>query len=237
MGFYRGPNIVTDGLVLAYDAGSERCYSGSGTSLVNITSTGIPGALVNGPSFSTNGAGSWVFDGVDERILATPAGATVFGDQLVFEVWIYPTDYATSGGNRQYLIDPRGDGGTSGMSCYFLFDYRTSPDIVRITSGNNDVEVLSSDFQMTLNNWHHIVATRNGSSWVMYHNGVSVGTGTTNTTSLTLNNAFRIATFASGSSGQYFFEGNMAIARMYNQSQTAAQVLQNFNAQKSRFGL
>ena len=32
-----------------------------------------------------------------------------------------------------------------------------------------------------------------------------------------------------------FFEGNMAIARMYNQSQTAAQVLQNYNAQKNRF--
>ena len=26
MGFYRGPNIVTDGLVLALDAGSERSY-------------------------------------------------------------------------------------------------------------------------------------------------------------------------------------------------------------------
>lgn len=29
MGFYRGPNIVTDGLLFAYDAGSERCYPGT----------------------------------------------------------------------------------------------------------------------------------------------------------------------------------------------------------------
>ena len=38
MGIFRGPNIVTDGLVLALDAGSERCYPGSGTSATNIAS-------------------------------------------------------------------------------------------------------------------------------------------------------------------------------------------------------
>ena len=232
---YTGPHIVEDGLVLAYDAGSERCYSGSGTSVTNIPSTTIAGSLVNGPGFSSANGGSWIFDGVDERILASPSSSIAFGTQLVFEVWVYPTDYTTSGGFRQYLIDPRGNGSTNGMNCYFLFDYRSSPDTVRITCGNSNIEVLSSDFSMPLNNWHHLVATRNGNSWVIYHNGSSVGTGTTNTTSLTLNNDFRIATFASGSSGQYFFEGNMAIARMYNQTQTAAQVLQNFNAQKSRF--
>ena len=237
MGFYRGPNIVTDGLVLAYDAGSERSYPGSGISVTNLTSTTIAGNLVNGPSFSGSNGGSWEFDGVDDYIVAVPSGSTSFGTQLVFEVWIYPTDYTTSGGNRQYLIDTRGSGGTSGMSAYFLFDYRSSPDTVRVTCGNSSVEVQSSDFSMPLNNWHHLVATRNGNSWVIYHNGSSVGTGTTNTTSLTLNNSFRIATYASGSSGNYFFEGNMAIARMYNQTQTAAQVLQNYNAQKSRFGL
>jgi hypothetical protein len=35
MGFYRGPNIVTDELLLAYDAGSGRSYSGSGTTASN----------------------------------------------------------------------------------------------------------------------------------------------------------------------------------------------------------
>ena len=235
MGAFGGPDTITDGLVLAYDAGSERCYPGSGTSASNITSSAIPGTLINGIGFSTDGVGSWVFDGVDDRIVATPSTAVAFGTELVFEVWIYPTDYTTSGGNRQYLIDPRGNGNANGMSSYFLFDYMSSPDTVRITSGNNNLEVRSSNFSMPLNNWHHIVATRNGSSWVMYHNGSSVGTGTTNTSSLTLNNSFRIATYAGGTSGNYFFEGNIAIARMYNQSQTADQVLQNYNAQKNRF--
>ena len=123
------------------------------------------------------------------------------------------------------------------MSAYFLFDYMSSPDTVRITTGNSNVEVLSSNFSMPLNTWHNIVATRNGNSWVIYHNGISISTGTTNTTSLTLNNAFRIGTYANGSSGQYFFEGKMAVAKMYNQGLSATQVLQNYNAYKNRFDI
>ena len=33
MAFFRGPNIVTDGLILALDAGSPRSYPGTGTSV------------------------------------------------------------------------------------------------------------------------------------------------------------------------------------------------------------
>jgi hypothetical protein len=36
MGFYRGPNIVTDGLTFAVDAASERSYPGSGTTAYDL---------------------------------------------------------------------------------------------------------------------------------------------------------------------------------------------------------
>ena len=36
MGIFRGPNIVTDGLVFAVDPGSTRSYPGSGTTTTNI---------------------------------------------------------------------------------------------------------------------------------------------------------------------------------------------------------
>ena len=173
------------------------------------------------------------FDGTDDRIVASPSNIFL-GASLTMEVWIYPTGYNHS---RMYLMDPRGDGNTNGTSAYFLFDYHASPDTVHVVTGNNNIEVQSSNFSMPLNNWHNIVATRNGNSWVIYHNGVSVGTGTTNTTSLTLNNDFRIGTFASGTSGQYFFEGLMAVAKIYDTGLTAQEVKQNFNAYKNRFDI
>ena len=202
-------------------------------SLIDLKKT----ANIDVSNVSFDSTGQPEFDGTSDRIVATPSSAITFSDQLTFDVWIYPMDYTASGGNRQYLIDPRGNGNTSGMSAYFLFDYMSSPDTVRITTGNSNVEVLSSNFSMPLNTWHNIVATRNGNSWVIYHNGISISTGTTNTTSLTLNNAFRIGTYANGSSGQYFFEGKMAVAKMYNQGLSATQVLQNYNAYKNRFDI
>ena len=38
-------------------------------------------------------------------------------------------------------------------------------------------------------------------------------------------------------SSQEWFKGNIGIVRQYNRALTASEVLQNFNAQKSRYGL
>ena len=184
-------------------------------------------------NISFDSTGQPDFDGTDDRIVASPSNI-VLGTSLTMEVWIYPTGYNHS---RMYLMDPRGDGNTSGTNAYFLFDYHASPDTVHVVAGNSNIEVQSSNFSMPLNNWHNIVATRNGNSWVIYHNGVSVGTGTTNTTSLTLNNDFRIGTYASGTSGQYFFEGLMAVAKFYNTGLSAVEIKQNYNAYKNRFDI
>ena len=186
---------------------------------------------VSNVSFDSTGQPD--FDGTDDHIVASPSNISL-GTSLTMEVWIYPTGYNHS---RMYLMDPRGDGNTSGTNAYFLFDYHASPDTVHVVAGNSNIEVQSSNFSMPLNNWHNIVATRNGNSWVMYHNGVSVGTGTTNTTSLTLNNDFRIGTYASGTSGQYFFEGLMAVAKFYNTGLSAVEIKQNYNAYKNRFDI
>ena len=182
---------------------------------------------------SFNSTGQPDYDGTNDHIVASPSNISL-GTSLTYEVWIYPTGYNNS---RMYLMDPRGDGNTSGTNTWFIVDYHQSPDTVHVVTGNSGIEVQSSNFSMPLNNWHHLVATRNGNSWVIYHNGVSVGTGTTNTTSLTLNNNFRIGTYASGTSGQYFFEGLIAVAKIYNAALSATQVEQNYNAYKNRFNI
>ena len=62
---YTGPDIVTDGLIYDIDPGSERSYSGSGSSVNNLV--GTPNAtFVNTPGFSSSNGGIWEFDGVDD---------------------------------------------------------------------------------------------------------------------------------------------------------------------------
>ncbi len=41
MGAYGGPDIITDGLVFAIDAGSTRSYAGSGTTGIDLISLNL----------------------------------------------------------------------------------------------------------------------------------------------------------------------------------------------------
>jgi hypothetical protein len=107
MGFYRGPNIVTDGLVFAYDAGSERCYPGSGTTANSLTSSNT-GTLTNGVGFSSSNGGSWEFDGVDDYI-NIPTSSNLDGfSNASFETWVEPVN--TSSYRRIFDKD--------GITCY-----------------------------------------------------------------------------------------------------------------------
>ena len=63
MGTSYNPHIVSDGLVLCLDAANPRSYPGSGTSWYDLSGNGNNGTLVNGVGYSSDNAGSLVFDG------------------------------------------------------------------------------------------------------------------------------------------------------------------------------
>jgi len=73
MGFYRGPQIVTSGLVLHLDAANLKSYPGTGTTWYDRSGNlngGVVnnGTLYNGPSFSSTNMGSLVFNGTNSYV-------------------------------------------------------------------------------------------------------------------------------------------------------------------------
>jgi hypothetical protein len=102
-----GPNIVTDGLVLALDAANTKSYPGSGTVWKDLSGNGNNGTLINGPTFDTGNLGSIEFDGVDDW--------TSFGNILntgtsdfTISAWVKSTSTAT--GNNNGIVYKRGTG-------------------------------------------------------------------------------------------------------------------------------
>ena len=89
---------------------------------------------------------------------------------------------------------------------------------------------------MIPNTWNHIVCTYEAGIKTTYVNGAQVGqqTGLTGTISTNATGLF-IGAYGPGTS--YFLNGKIANSRVYNKALTAAEVQQNFNASKSRFGL
>ena len=67
--FAHSPKIVTDGLVLALDAGNTKSYVSGSTTWFDKSGGGNNGTLINGPTFSSANGGSIVFDGVDDYVL------------------------------------------------------------------------------------------------------------------------------------------------------------------------
>ena len=238
--------IVTDGLVLNLDAGYLPSYPQNGTSWYDLGLSGKTGTLTNGPTLNNENGGSIVFDGVDDytafsnNSLGYSAGTT---GELSLEVWCnltgpfstYPPENLTALGGIF------GQGFLNGTIGWGL-------TISRVGSGpyqsgfqvRNIGTVVGVDAPFTLGVWNHVVGsfTRNDFSRI-YINGVLSGsTSSTPLNGMTITPNFNDAAIGYGNSNNPFrVGGRVAIVRLYSKPLSASEVLQNYNAQKSRFGL
>ena len=221
MGFYRGQNIVTDGLIFAIDAGSERSYPGSGTTATDLAGTNTV-ALVNGVSYNPNQGGKWGFDGIDDQIVLNSGTALVVNDFTITQ-WIqFP-----SSTSRMSI----GGGDYKGGSSYkgYIW-YRSTQGEIRVTMDNETGAIFNVAESVYCNKWSQITATRNGGTYKLYIDGVQVNVTRTGST-----NDFSIRTIGWSFSNSYAFSGNISNTLIYNTALTDAEVLQNYNAQKNRF--
>ena len=214
MGFYRGPNIVTDGLIYAIDAGSERSYSGSGTSVTDLVEANT-GTLTNGVAYVSSNGGSFDFDGTDDYIaLGNP---TVLQDLTTGTIQaVYYRD--ASAGTYQMLFN---DGGSNLELTY-------SGNTLQFYIGNSGLSYTHA----VVGEWFFVTGTWASGSKKLYLNGSEVASGTN-----TGIDTGDIARFLGGRGANFPFNGQIPTIKIYNKALTAAEVLQNFNAQKSRFGL
>ena len=104
MGFYRGPNIVKDGLVLHLDAANYKSYPGSGTTWSDLSGNGNNGTLTNGPTFDSGNRGSIVFDGSNDFVYLSNPSSLAFGTgDFSIEIWCNP-DSINEGPSEQNTL-------------------------------------------------------------------------------------------------------------------------------------
>jgi hypothetical protein len=227
-----GRGIVRDGLVLDLDAGISASYPGSGTTWTDLTSRGNNGTLVLGPTYSSANGGSIVFDGTNDyvnTVTATSLGINSASTSFTISVWFK----------------------TTGTLEYYLFDnYNGNANIdisLRIDGGTFEVYmaatglISSVQFGSGYNNgaWHNFTLTWNGSNTInAYADGINIGSNTTTITgSFESNAAFRIGFRPVGGVNTFYFPGHISQVSVYNRALRAAEILQNYNALKHRFGL
>ena len=85
------------------------------------------------------------------------------------------------------------------------------------------------------NTWNNVVVTWDGSASRGYFNGVDRGALTSAGQGMQIN-GYTIGSQAGGASS-HLFEGSISQTFVYSRAISAAEVLQNYNATKGRFGL
>ena len=221
------PRIVTDGLVLALDAGNTKSYPGSGTSWSDISGQGNNGTLTNGPTYSSDNGGSIVFDGTNDYI--DVSGTESFNAPLsinfTLSIWMYPTKT----GNWQGVFTKNRSTGTQvglflSSSNEFVFGFSGS--------GGN---LIGSSF--STNTWYHVVLVQaaNTSRKIYINGSLDVTKTSTFGTTSSGSETFRLG---QASGVNEYFGGRISNASIYNnKALTASEVKQNYNAFRGRFGI
>jgi hypothetical protein len=224
------PEIVTSNLVLWYDPSNSVSYPGSGSTITNLASTSLNGTMSNitytSPYFSYNGSSSQI--NIADNALLEPGT----GDWTM-EAWVY---LSSSSGSKVVLgkFDP------GGLSADVSYSIRIQGAGIYSQIGNGSTVVDTPLYTLPLNTWTHVtyvwknVATN---SLEAYINGVSVGSVSHSFSSILNTSAnLYIGSYNGGEYSQYM-NGRIGITRLYSAALTSAQVLQNYNADKSKYGL
>ena len=224
MGFYRGPQIVTSGLVLHLDAANPKSYTATGTTWSDLSGNRNNGTLTNGPSFSSANMGSIAFDGVNDYVDIS----TIINLTNPLTICAFVNTSIVTG--TQVIYGPSANGQDNWLS---LSNNRIQLFATQ-TSDVNNFSIISNT-NIEANKWYHITGIVNNNVTSIYVNGVfEVASSTQAFTVGGWNSTARIGQRATG---QFPFNGRIASVQGYNRALSATEVLQNFNAIKSRYGL
>ena len=229
MAFNYSPKIVTDGLVLYLDAGNSLSYPGSGTTWTDLSRSMLSGSLVNGPTYSSANLGSIVFDGNNDYIDLGNPNLYKFTTNFSISAWAL---YSQIKINWPAII-AKGD-----------YAYRISANVdgTKFHFGINNSPTTSIFFDSTinfeLNKWYYITLTFTNIKLTGYVNGIESGNASFASPTSCYNNPYnvRLGSNEQGAGGRNW-PGRISGVQFYNRVLSAEEILQNYNATKTRFGL
>ena len=236
MGFNYSPKIVTDGLVMYLDAANSKSYPGSGTTWSDLSRGGNNGTLVNGPTFSSGNGGNLTFNGTNQYVstpiqnLSRPCTFSTwvnFNNLTGFQT-IFGQDTSTAISRGRFYFQKAG-GTTEGLILNVVN--------FSIVLSNNTIVVVNAINPVVTNQWYNYSAVLTTTTLSLYENGILQNTVSDSNTFLTPNTTIVLnAGYFSNAIADYV-NGKSSSFLIYNRSLTTTEVLQNYNATKTRFGL
>ena len=229
--------IVTNGLVLNLDAGFTPSYPTTGTAWYDVSSSGNNGTLTNGPTYSSVNGGSIVFDGSDDYVVIDVNSFIRNNAAYTFNSFFYYTGGSNGGAPYNLITTPNsdneGDGFWQHLHLGSQWFWRTEDNI----SGEYGSTVANPS-PFSDNNYYYLTSVVKTDTIIYYINGILQSTINTSFQWSRLRSDRTANLFiGSGYGTAYPMSGRISIFSLYNRELSATEIVQNYNAQKSRFGL
>jgi len=237
MALHHSPRVVTDGLVLCLDAASRESYPGSGNVWRDLAGSNN-GTLTNGPTFSSANGGSIVFDGSDDVVDGSINGS-IFTGSFTQSAWIYKLNA------NQIWQGVFTNSSPATNNTYVMTFGNGSASAPFNSVGANQVGIAESgiflDIGTHINRWLHITITKTGSTLNIYcfKDGSLLqisGTISWNGGNFATTNNYQIGRHWTGGA-VIPLQGSISQVTIYNRALTPTEILQNYNATKSRYNL
>jgi hypothetical protein len=230
------PKIITDGLVFTIDAANTKSYT-SGSTIVSSLINNYTGSFTNGTSYTSSNGGVFTFDGINDYItISNPQQLNPDVGSFSLEVWC-KTNQQTIG---NVALEARG---TSLWGILLALDYPYGSKKITLFVNPNDQAsqktYSSTTAPAVTGSWQHIVTTLNRTTNTIffYYNGIQTGNSATLSFTGSVDPGSSYRYWVGGDLGGNPMNGNIAISRQYNRALSSQEVLQNYNATKTRFGL
>jgi hypothetical protein len=242
------PNVVTRDLILWLDAGNNSSYINSSnyydcgygcmyyssnpgctncnTQIKDMSGFGHDGTFNGGMGISqtAGGGGSMLFDGINDYVNITST-ALLNPNSGVISVgaWFYSTE--TGSENDRIIFNKENEYELSAGGGFVSYAFRPNWAWVGRTAFN-------------LNQWYYTMVTYDQSFQRLYLNGVEVySAALSGAIGDSYTNDLRIGARGAPGASSSHFKGYIAAVHVYNRSLSSAEVLQNYNNGRIRFGV
>jgi len=223
--------IITNGLVLALDATDRNSYVSGSTNWNDVSGNGNSGSLLNGPTFSNN---SIVFDGSNDYV---NCGGTVKPTTAItVSTWIYFN--SSFGADNRYLVDWH----SLAAQDRWIFYTTGTNQITWYLKTVNQPEGSTAAYTVTINTWINLCGTYDSTisggtnAQKFYVNGQLFASANRINALNTGTDIYTVKLGSQTSAGGYL-NGRISNVQIYNRALSSQEILQNYNAQKSRFNL
>jgi len=225
-----GPKIVTNGLVLCVDAADLKSSArGASTAWKDLSGNNNNATLTGGAVWDSRGRGSILFDGVNDYALFTTNSSVNLTNNITFEFFVFISSFVSVGGVMTY--------GSETAEQYAVFtDNAGGNKLVLATNWPTNWQQARTTV-LNVDQWYYAACTFSSSAWIWYINGEFNTSGTFAISSFPAVVGADMRFGVNHPGGDEYYNGRIALGRIYNRVLSATEIRKNFIAQRSKFNI